>query len=87
AGGRSGFARFAAGGLVGGSAGGGDSPARNGGISVSAPVSIEGGSSNPASLIAVGEFRKILEQMIRELIQRERRQGGTLWRAQNGMAG
>lgn len=87
AGGRSGFARFAAGGLVGGSAGEGDSPARNGGISVSAPVSIEGGSSNPASLIAVGEFRKILEQMIRELIQRERRQGGTLWRAQNGMAG
>ncbi|APY96657.1 phage tail tape measure protein [Burkholderia pseudomallei] len=87
AGGRSGFARFAAGGLVGGSAGGGDSPARNGGISVSAPVSIEGGSSNPASLIAVGEFRKMLEQMIRELIQRERRQGGTLWRAQNGIAG
>ncbi|MFG6691653.1 phage tail tape measure protein [Burkholderia pseudomallei] len=85
--GRSGFARFAAGGLVGGSAGGGDSPARNGGISVSAPVSIEGGSSNPASLIAVGEFRKMLEQMIRELIQRERRQGGTLWRAQNGIAG
>ncbi|CAJ8573602.1 tail length tape measure protein gp13 [Burkholderia pseudomallei] len=87
AGGRSGFARFAAGGLVGGSAGGGDSPARNGGISVSAPVSIEGGSSNPASLIAVGEFRKMLEQMIRELIQRERRQGGTLWRAQSGIAG
>lgn len=87
AGGRSGFARFAAGGLVGGSAGGGDSPARNGGISVSAPVSIEGGSSNPASLIAVGEFRKMLEQTIRELIQRERRQGGTLWRAQNGIAG
>ncbi|KGX48058.1 phage tail tape measure protein [Burkholderia pseudomallei] len=87
AGGRSGFARFAAGGLVGGSAGGGDSPARNGGISVSAPVSIEGGSSNPASLIAVAEFRKMLEQMIRELIQRERRQGGTLWRAQNGIAG
>lgn len=87
AGGRSGFARFAAGGLVGGSAGGGDSPARNGGISVSAPVSIEGGSLNPASLIAVGEFRKMLEQMIRELIQRERRQGGTLWRAQNGIAG
>lgn len=87
AGGRSGFARFAAGGLVGGSAGGGDSPARNGGISVSAPVSIEGGSSNPASLIAVGEFRKMLERMIRELIQRERRQGGTLWRAQNGIAG
>ncbi|AIP65756.1 tail protein [Burkholderia thailandensis] len=87
AGGRSGFARFAAGGLVGGSAGEGDSPARDGGISVSAPVSIEGGSSNPASLIAVGEFRKRLEQMIRELIQRERRQGGTLWRAQNGMAG
>lgn len=87
AGGRSGFARFAAGGLVGGSAGGGDSPARNGGISVSAPVSIEGGSSNPASLIAVGEFRRMLEQMIRELIQRERRQGGTLWRAQNGIAG
>lgn len=87
AGGRSGFARFAAGGLVGGSAGGGDSPARNGGISVSAPVSIEGGSSNPASLIAVGEFRKMLEQMIRELIQRELRQGGTLWRAQNGIAG
>lgn len=87
AGGRSGFARFAAGGLVGGSAGGEDSPARNGGISVSAPVSIEGGSSNPASLIAVGEFRKMLEQMIRELIQRERRQGGTLWRAQNGIAG
>lgn len=87
AGGRSGFARFATGGLVGGSAGGGDSPARNGGISVSAPVSIEGGSSNPASLIAVGEFRKMLEQMIRELIQRERRQGGTLWRAQNGIAG
>ncbi|AAR23165.1 phage tail tape measure protein [Burkholderia pseudomallei] len=87
AGRRSGFARFAAGGLVGGSAGGGDSPARNGGISVSAPVSIEGGSSNPASLIAVGEFRKMLEQMIRELIQRERRQGGTLWRAQNGIAG
>lgn len=85
--GRSGFARFAAGGLVGGSVGGGDSPARNGGISVSAPVSIEGGSSNPASLIAVGEFRKMLEQMIRELIQRERRQGGTLWRAQNGIAG
>ncbi len=85
--GRSGFARFAAGGLVGGSAGGGDSPARNSGISVSAPVSIEGGSSNPASLIAVGEFRKMLEQMIRELIQRERRQGGTLWRAQNGIAG
>ncbi|CAJ8251178.1 tail length tape measure protein gp13 [Burkholderia pseudomallei] len=85
--GRSGFARFTAGGLVGGSAGGGDSPARNGGISVSAPVSIEGGSSNPASLIAVGEFRKMLEQMIRELIQRERRQGGTLWRAQNGIAG
>ncbi|MFA8318303.1 phage tail tape measure protein [Burkholderia pseudomallei] len=85
--GRFGFARFAAGGLVGGSAGGGDSPARNGGISVSAPVSIEGGSSNPASLIAVGEFRKMLEQMIRELIQRERRQGGTLWRAQNGIAG
>lgn len=87
AGGRSGFARFAAGGLVGGSAGGGDSPARNGGISVSAPVSIEGGSSNPASLIAVGEFRKMLEQMIRELIQRELRQGGTLWRAQNWIAG
>ncbi|CAJ6021870.1 tail length tape measure protein gp13 [Burkholderia pseudomallei] len=87
AGRRSGFARFAAGGLVGGSAGGGDSPARNGGISVSAPVSIEGGSSNPGSLIAVGEFRKMLEQMIRELIQRERRQGGTLWRAQNGIAG
>ncbi|MDN7671346.1 phage tail tape measure protein [Burkholderia oklahomensis] len=87
AGGRSGFARFAAGGLVGGGAGGGDSPIREGGISVSAPVTIEGGSSNPASLIAVGEFRKILEQMIRELIQRERRQGGTLWRAQNGMAG
>lgn len=87
AGGRSGFARFAAGGLVGGGAGGGDSPIREGGISVSAPVTIEGGSSNPASLIAVGAFRKILEQMIRELIQRERRQGGTLWRAQNGMAG
>lgn len=87
AGGRSGFARFAAGGLVGGSVGGGDSLARNGGISVSAPVSIEGGSSNPASLIAVGEFRKMLEQMIRELIQRELRQGGTLWRAQNWIAG
>ncbi|WP_009910357.1 phage tail tape measure protein [Burkholderia thailandensis] len=87
AGGRSGFARFAAGGPVGGSAGGGDSPARNGGISVSAPVSIEGGSSTPASLIAVGEFRKMLEQMIRELIQRELRQGGTLWRAQNWIAG
>ncbi|CAJ2776317.1 tail length tape measure protein gp13 [Burkholderia pseudomallei] len=84
--GRSGFARFAAGGLVGGSAGGGDSPARNGGISVSAPVSIEGGSSNPASLIAVGEFRKMLEQMIRELILRELRQGGSLWRANQGLA-
>ncbi|AIO67232.1 phage tail tape measure protein [Burkholderia oklahomensis] len=81
------FARFARGGAVGGGAGFAESPARDGGISVSAPVTIEGGSSNPASLIAVGEFRKMLEQMIRELIQRERRQGGTLWRAQNGMAG
>ncbi|KWZ43400.1 phage tail tape measure protein [Burkholderia savannae] len=84
--GRSGFARFAAGGLVGGSAGGGDSSMRDGGISVSAPVTIEGGSASPASLIALGDFKKLFEQMMREFIQREFRQGGTLWNFKQGMA-
>lgn len=86
AGGRSGFARFAAGGLVGGNAGRGELSTRDGGISVSAPVTIEGGSASPASLIAVGEFRRMLEQVIRELILRELRQGGSLWRANQGLA-
>lgn len=86
AGGRSGFARFAAGGLVGGNAGRGELSTRDGGISVSAPVTIEGGSASPASLIALGDFKKLFEQMMREFIQREFRQGGTLWNFKQGMA-
>ncbi|AOJ07587.1 phage tail tape measure protein [Burkholderia mayonis] len=86
AGGRSGFARFATGGLVGGGAAERDSSTRDGGVSVSVPVTIEGGSASPASLIALGEFKKLAEQMMRGFVQRELRQGGTLWKANQGLA-
>ncbi|KFL51665.1 tail protein [Burkholderia pyrrocinia] len=81
-----GFAKFATGGLVGsGSPGGGALGGQGGGVTLSIPVTIEGGSGDASQAMASAEFVKRLTQMVQGLIAAESRQGGSLWKLRNGM--
>lgn len=82
-----GFAKFANGGLVGGSGAGaggqfgGDSAA----LQLNIPITIEGGTADASQMMASAEFAKKLKQLVQGLIATESRQGGTLWKLKNRM--
>ncbi|WP_250451208.1 phage tail tape measure protein [Caballeronia sp. ATUFL_M2_KS44] len=78
------MARFASGGYVGSAAN--SSRAGGGDINVSAPVTVQGGPDATANANGAADLQKKLEKMVRGVINNERRQGGALWRMQNGVA-
>ncbi|WP_144154446.1 phage tail tape measure protein [Paraburkholderia sp. BCC1885] len=80
-----GMLRFALGGYV----GSGAAAATSGGagdIHIDAPVSVQGGPSAAANQSGGAELQKKLDQMLKAFLQNERKQGGTLWKMQNGIA-
>ncbi|KVP60808.1 phage tail tape measure protein [Burkholderia ubonensis] len=82
-----GFAKFANGGLVGGGrADNASIDSQGGGFTVNVPVTIDGGGGDPSQMMASAEFVKKLRQLVIGLIEAERRQGGSLWKMNNGIA-
>ncbi|MDR5801206.1 phage tail tape measure protein [Caballeronia sp. LZ001] len=79
-----GAARFASGGYVGAAAS--SSSGRGGDINVSAPVSVQGGSSDAANASGAADLQKKITAAVRAVVVNERRQGGALWKMQNGIA-
>ncbi|MDR5736129.1 phage tail tape measure protein [Caballeronia sp. LZ025] len=78
-------ARFASGGYVG--AASSVAPAGTGGdINVSAPVTVQGGSDAGSNASGAAEMQKKITAAIKAVINNERRQGGALWKMQNGVA-
>lgn len=79
-----GAARFASGGYVGSAAG----AARAGGgdINVSAPVTVQGGADAGANASGAADLQKKITAAVRAVVVNERRQGGALWKLQNGIA-
>ncbi|MDR5774913.1 MULTISPECIES: phage tail tape measure protein [unclassified Caballeronia] len=77
-------ARFASGGYVGASA----NAARAGGgdINIDAPVTVQGGADSAANQSGAADLQKKIRAAVREVVVNERRQGGALWKMQNGVA-
>lgn len=78
------MARFASGGYVG--AASSVSPSSGGNVSVPVSVTVTGGSDAAANQRAGGELGRKAEQAVRAVIQNERKQGGAIWKALNGVA-
>jgi lambda family phage tail tape measure protein len=79
------MARFASGGLV-GAASGVSSGAGVGGITVNAPVSVEGGPDAGANQSNGAELNKKIKAAIKAVVNDERKQGGSLWKMKYGIA-
>ncbi|HDR9101138.1 TPA: phage tail tape measure protein [Burkholderia vietnamiensis] len=78
--------RFATGGYVGSSTPVSGSSGNAMTVSIDARTTVEGGSSQGGSTGSAAELQKRITQAIRAVIQDERRQGGALWKMQNGIA-
>jgi lambda family phage tail tape measure protein len=81
--GASGMLRFASGGYVGtaaSSSGGGTM----GGISINAPVTVQGGTDPAANQSGAAQLQKLIKNSIQATLQDERKQGGVLWKIANG---
>nr|WP_284509398.1 phage tail tape measure protein [Caballeronia sp. GAFFF2] len=78
------IARFASGGLVG--AASGVSPGARGDITVSAPISVQGGADAGANASGAADLQKKITAAVRAVVVNERRQGGALWKMQQGIA-
>ncbi|MDR5881124.1 phage tail tape measure protein [Caballeronia sp. LZ032] len=78
-------ARFASGGLV-GAASGVSPSARAGDINIDAPVTVQGGADAGANASGAADLQKKITAAVRAVVVNERRQGGALWKMQNGIA-
>lgn len=83
--GASGMLRFASGGYV-GSAAAAATSGGSGAIHIDAPVTVQGGPNAAANQSGGAELQKKMNQMLKAFLQDERKQGGTLWKMQNGIA-
>nr|WP_249172989.1 phage tail tape measure protein [Burkholderia vietnamiensis] len=77
--------RFATGGYVGSSTPVSGSSSNGMTVNIDARTTVEGGSSQGGSTGSAAELQKRITQAIRAVIQDERRQGGVLWKLQNGV--
>ncbi len=77
-------ARYAGGGAVGAVAS--SSGPRGGDINISAPVTVQGGSDSNANASGAADLQKKITAAVRAVVANERRQGGALWKMQNGIA-
>jgi lambda family phage tail tape measure protein len=80
-----GLAKFATGGVVGASSAV-DPRQRGGAFTINAPVTVEGGSNQQANQSGADELNKKIVQALKAVLQNERKQGGVLWKLQNGIA-
>ncbi|SDR19158.1 phage tail tape measure protein, lambda family [Paraburkholderia fungorum] len=78
-----GAARFASGGYVG--AASSTTSSRGGDISISAPVSVQGGSDPSANASNAAQLQKQITDAVKAVVAKERKQGGTLWKMQQGI--
>jgi lambda family phage tail tape measure protein len=77
------MARFASGGYVGSTA----ASSRSGGdINIDVPVTVPGGADAGANASGAADLNKKITAAIKAVINNERRQGGALWKMQNGIA-
>ncbi|KAF1064944.1 phage tail tape measure protein [Burkholderia gladioli] len=77
-------ARYAGGGAVGAVAS--SAGPRGGDINISAPVTVQGGSDSNANASVAADLQKKITAAVRAVVANERRQGGALWKMQNGIA-
>ncbi|WP_186137966.1 phage tail tape measure protein [Burkholderia gladioli] len=77
-------ARYAGGGAVGAVAS--SAGPRGGDINISAPVTVQGGSDSNANAAGAADLQKKITAAVRAVVANERRQGGALWKMQNGIA-